>query len=107
MEPEKGVSALEVAAKAISNMKLGRIDDETTANIGVINGGRATNIVMDKLDMKAEARSHDPQKLEDEVAHIEKCFEDAIAERKLDDEDLPRLEVNRKDDYKAVQMSRG
>src|SRR3982750_3165596 len=43
--PEQGISAIRIAAEAISQMKLGRIDDETTANIGVIRGGEATNII--------------------------------------------------------------
>src|SRR5699024_1211095 len=47
IEPEKGVSALEIAAKAIAEMRLGRIDEETTANLGTIEGGAATNVVMD------------------------------------------------------------
>lgn len=79
MEPEKGISAIQIAAEAISNMKLGRIDDETTANIGLINGGQATNIVCDKVDIKAESRSRDQNKLEEQTQHMKKCFEDAAA----------------------------
>ncbi|MGC9361107.1 MAG: M20/M25/M40 family metallo-hydrolase, partial [Anaerolineae bacterium] len=63
VEPEKGVSAIRVAAEAIASMPLGRIDEETTANIGVISGGRATNIVPDRVEIKGEARSHDEAKL--------------------------------------------
>ena len=60
-------------------MKLGRIDEETTANIGIINGGRETNIVCDRVDIKAEARSRDNKKLEDQTAHMKECFEQAAA----------------------------
>ena len=48
IEPEKGVSAIIAASNAISRMKLGRIDDETTANIGQIEGGKARNIIPDR-----------------------------------------------------------
>jgi tripeptide aminopeptidase len=45
IHPEEGINAIKVASEAISKMKLGRIDAETTANIGLIKGGRATNII--------------------------------------------------------------
>lgn len=79
MEPEKGVSAVQIAAEAISNMKLGRIDEETTANVGIINGGQATNIVVDRVDIRAEARSRNEQKLNVQTAHMKECFEKAAA----------------------------
>jgi len=77
IEPEKGISAIQIAASAISGMKLGRIDEETTANIGVINGGQATNIICDKVVIKAEARSRSEQKLKEQTEHMKKCFLDA------------------------------
>ncbi len=55
--PEKGINAIEVAARAIAGMTLGRIDRETTANIGIINGGKATNIVPDSVFIQGETRS--------------------------------------------------
>src|SRR5918992_4768604 len=61
--PEQGISAIKIAAEAIAKMKLGRIDDETTANIGVIQGGEATNIITNFVLLKGEARSHDEDKL--------------------------------------------
>ncbi len=57
IDPERGVSAIQIAARAISGMRLGKIDSETTANIGIINGGSATNIICDRLDLKGEVRS--------------------------------------------------
>lgn len=72
--PELGVSAIEIAARAIAAMKLGRIDDETTANIGVIAGGEATNVVTDHVVMKAEARSLVMEKLDAQVAHMKSVF---------------------------------
>lgn len=61
--PEKGINAIIVAAKAISRMKIGRLDDETTANIGMIQGGQATNIVPDFVEVRGEARSLAEEKL--------------------------------------------
>jgi tripeptide aminopeptidase len=62
-QPEKGINALLVAATALTEMPLGRIDQETTANFGQIQGGRARNIVPDRVEMLGEARSHDRDKL--------------------------------------------
>lgn len=61
--PEKGISAVRLASQAISCMKLGRIDNETTANIGLIKGGCATNIVPDRCEFSGEVRSHSHKKL--------------------------------------------
>ncbi|MHB1293713.1 MAG: M20/M25/M40 family metallo-hydrolase [Anaerolineae bacterium] len=63
VNPEDGVNAIRAAAEAIAAMPLGRIDAETTSNIGVINGGRATNIVPDLVSIQGEARSRDREKL--------------------------------------------
>src|SRR3712207_8208916 len=61
--PEQGISAIKIAAEAIAAMKLGRIDEETTANIGVIEGGKATNIITNFVLLRVEARSHSEEKL--------------------------------------------
>jgi tripeptide aminopeptidase len=79
MAPERGVSAIKVAALAISRMRLGRLDEETTANLGLISGGRATNIVPDEVRIRGEARSHDLEKLAAQTAHMKACFEEAAA----------------------------
>jgi tripeptide aminopeptidase len=70
VHPEKGINAIKVASAAISRMKLGRIDRETTANIGIIHGGVATNIVPETVVFKGEARSHDISKLKRQVNHM-------------------------------------
>ncbi|HDL19237.1 MAG TPA: M20/M25/M40 family metallo-hydrolase [Bacteroidetes bacterium] len=73
MEPEKGINAILAAAKAVANLRLGRLDDETTANVGVINGGMIRNGVPDKATFLAECRSlnHDKaQALADEMVQI-------------------------------------
>ena len=71
--PSEGISAINIAAKAISRMKLGQIDDYTTANIGKFHGGSATNIVADEVVLEAEARSHDNKSIEQQVI-IEKSY---------------------------------
>ncbi|MGO8672392.1 MAG: M20/M25/M40 family metallo-hydrolase [Capsulimonadaceae bacterium] len=63
-EPENGVSAILIAARAIARMKLGRIDHETTANVGIIHGGVATNIIPATVTLKCEARSRRQPKME-------------------------------------------
>jgi tripeptide aminopeptidase len=79
MAPEHGVSAISAASNAISKMKLGRIDSETTANVGVIEGGKARNIVPDLVTIKAEARSRDESKLDAQVEHMKSVFESEAA----------------------------
>jgi tripeptide aminopeptidase len=64
IEPERGINSIKVASEAIANLKIGRIDNESTCNIGIINGGTATNIIPEKTYIKAEARSLNPQKLD-------------------------------------------
>ena len=76
--PEKGISALEVAAYALSHMKLGRIDKETVANFGVVSGGESSNIVMAKCSLVGEARSLSNDKLAKQTAHMKQVFEKAV-----------------------------
>jgi tripeptide aminopeptidase len=63
MYPEEGRSAIVAAARAIADLRLGRLDEETSANVGEIQGGTARNIVPDHCSFAAEARSHDERKL--------------------------------------------
>lgn len=77
--PEKGVSAITLAAKSIAKMKLGRIDEETTANIGSFQGGKQTNIVCDHVEIFAEARSLNKEKLDALIEHIKNKFEETAS----------------------------
>lgn len=77
--PEQGISAILVAAEALTKMKLGRIDAETTANFGVIQGGTATNIIPDRVDLKGEARSLVQEKLERQAEHMVEVIENTCA----------------------------
>jgi tripeptide aminopeptidase len=76
--PEKGINAIFLAAKAIAGMSLGRIDKETTCNIGLIEGGVAINIVPDLVLVQGEVRSHDEAKLQKVTADIVAAFETQI-----------------------------
>ncbi len=80
--PEEGINAIQVAGVALSRMKLGRIDEETTANIGIISGGRATNIVPDEVRLKGEVRSRNEKKLEKYTEQLKKITEDTAREFK-------------------------
>ncbi|OPX83766.1 MAG: Carboxypeptidase G2 precursor [Pelotomaculum sp. PtaB.Bin104] len=62
IKPEDGINAIQVAAYAIAQMQLGRIDEETTSNIGIISGGNAVNIVPDSVTLEGEARSLNTEK---------------------------------------------
>jgi tripeptide aminopeptidase len=77
--PERGLSAIKIAAEAIAAMRLGRIDDETTANLGVINGGRAGNVVPSEVVIRGEARSRNAAKLQSQTDHMIACFQEAVA----------------------------
>jgi tripeptide aminopeptidase len=96
--PEKGVNAIYAAARAIAGLELGRIDSETTCNLGIITGGMATNIVPEKVVVKGEARSHDPEKLEQVTRKIVSSFEDTA--RSLQNGDsVPRVTVTVEHDF--------
>jgi tripeptide aminopeptidase len=75
VEPEKGIDAVRVAAEAISEMPLGRIDDETVASIGTIAGGDARNIVPSLVRLEGQARSHDQQKLDSQLDAMRTAFD--------------------------------
>jgi tripeptide aminopeptidase len=77
VEPEKGIHAIKVAAEAIAAMPLGRIDEETVANIGIITGGEATNIVPAEVVLEGMARSHDQAKLDAQLHAIRTALAEA------------------------------
>src|SRR4051812_14254081 len=79
MYPEEGRSAIAAAARAIADLRLGRIDEETSANVGVIAGGTARNVIPDRCSLIAEARSHDEAKVADLVREMTETFAFAAA----------------------------
>jgi len=75
--PEKGVSAIMIGAEAIAKMKLLRIDEETTANIGTFEAIGATNIVSGSAKIVAEVRSLNVEKMRRQTEHMKSCFMEA------------------------------
>jgi len=79
--PEKGISAIAIAADAISRLPIGRLDDMTTANVGSIAGGRATNVITAAVDITGECRSLDPDRVEDLREQMERTMKQAAEDR--------------------------
>jgi len=102
--PENGINAISVAAKAISGLHLGRIDWETTCNIGLIKGGMATNIVPDLVTVHGEVRSHDETKLKTVTETILNAFHVTADEFKGNHGDLPRVEIDLEQDFPATHV---
>ncbi len=103
--PEKGISAILVAAQAIATLELGRLDAETTCNLGVIKGGDATNIVPKIVQVDGEVRSHDDGKLAEVTQHMINAFEKAAAshpERRQGE--LPWVNVDVHPDFKRTHI---
>lgn len=84
--PEEGRSAIRAAAAAVLGMPQGRMDDETTANVGRIDGGVATNVVPDTCRVVTETRSRDPEKLSAQVTAILDAATEAAAAHECDAE---------------------
>ena len=107
--PENGISAVEVAAYALSQMKLGRVDSDTVTNFAVIQGGKAINIVTDEVYLKADARSLKEEKLEKQLAHIRACFDKAVKKytKKIDGKICkPSYKMNVIKRYSAVNVDK-
>jgi tripeptide aminopeptidase len=105
--PEKGINAIQLASRAISKIDMGRIDEETTANIGLIEGGTATNIVPSLVKVTGEVRSHDAEKLAHNTKEIVRAFEDEIARYKAthpSDDGLPKLKATVREDFPLLKI---
>lgn len=72
--PEDGINAIQVSSKALARIELGRIDDQTTTNIGIISGGKAINIIPDSVYLEGEARSLEKKLMDLEIAKMDKIF---------------------------------
>ena len=90
MHPDDGRSAILAAARAISEFRLGRVDEDSTANVGTITGGTATNIVPEWCTFVAEARSHDERKLADLVQEMQDAITFAAGVAECDVETVAR-----------------
>ena len=104
--PEKGINAISLASKAIAKLELGRIDQETTCNIGIIEGGIATNIVPNLVKVKGEVRSHDEEKLNKITNEIVFSFNEVIENYKKmnPNDELPRVDINIKKDFPRTHI---
>jgi tripeptide aminopeptidase len=100
IEPEEGRSAIAAAARAVADLRLGRLDDQTTANIGLIHGGSARNIVPERCSLVGEARSHDEATLADVVREMTETFAFAAT---LED---CRVETTVTHSYRAYSLGR-
>jgi tripeptide aminopeptidase len=84
LRPEDGRSAIEAAAAAVGAMELGRLDDATTANVGVISGGTATNVVPGRCRLDAEARSLGDQRASEVIGAMAEACSWAASEHECD-----------------------
>jgi tripeptide aminopeptidase len=100
MFPEEGRSAIQAAAKAIADLRLGRIDDEATANVGTIAGGTAGNIVPEWCSFLAEARCHDERRLNELVQEMLDVFTFAATSSDCE------VETETRKDYRGYRFRR-
>ena len=104
LEPEKGINAIKILAQIITNLPTGRIDQETTMNIGKINGGKYINIVPDFAFAEGEMRSHHEEKLENLKKQIETTIKEVIETYPERSQELPSGEVNFTRVFKAFHI---
>ena len=109
LSPEKGISAIHLAARAIARLKLGRLDPESTANIGLIEGGTATNIIPESVVVHGEVRSHTLAKLEEHIQNIQEVFQDEV-DNWRDPESIvdgkPSLDFKVIEDYPVMKLDK-
>lgn len=99
INPEEGISAIKVAGVALSRMALGRLEEDTTANIGVISGGKASNIVPDEVILEGELRSKNEEKLEKHTSELKRVVENTVQEFNA------RVEVKVEREYYGYHLS--
>ena len=97
--PEKGISAIHVAAKALSRIPMGRLAPQMTSNAGTITGGTATNVVAERCSIEGEVRSFDPRAIEDHLGFLERTF------RSVAEEHGARLEMQTAVDFAPFVIS--
>ncbi|MCX8032807.1 MAG: M20/M25/M40 family metallo-hydrolase [Thermoleophilia bacterium] len=98
LDPENGRNAILAASRAVAAMRLGRLDDETTANVGVIRGGVASNIVPDLCELEGECRSHNEEKLARIAAEMVDAVHVAAAQTGVD------VDVHLEHEYSAFAL---
>jgi tripeptide aminopeptidase len=109
LSPEKGISAIHLAAKAIARLKLGRLDPESTANIGVIAGGTASNIIPETVLLQGEVRSHSVKQLQEYTEHMRLTFQEEVDNWSDPAGNIavrPSLDFSIIDDYPVMKLDR-
>jgi tripeptide aminopeptidase len=109
LSPEKGINAIHLAAKAMARLKLGRLDPESTANIGVIAGGVASNIIPESVTLQGEVRSHSVKLLAQHTEIIKSTFQEEVAGWSDPDGLVtvkPSLNFTIIDDYPVLKLDR-
>jgi tripeptide aminopeptidase len=107
LNPENGINAFCLAAKAIAELRLGRLDEQSTANFGLIRGGIATNIVPDLITLEGEVRSHSAEKLDEYTREIEATFHKTIDNWRdpfIHHEGLPSVNITVEKEYPALRL---
>ena len=104
--PENGVSAVVLASKMISSLSWGRIDHETTCNVGKIEGGVATNIIPETAVLLGEVRSHSREKRDDVIRDIRTASERVVAEARQNspDKTLPTVDIHFEEDFPGTNI---
>ncbi|HJS49820.1 MAG TPA: M20/M25/M40 family metallo-hydrolase [Gaiellaceae bacterium] len=108
MNPEDGRSAIAAASRAIADFRLGRVDEKTSANVGVITGGTARNVVPEWCSFTAEVRSHDERKAIELVREMleSAAFAASLAECEVESEVRPSFPGYRfREDDTAVRLA--
>lgn len=106
LHPELGINAIQVAARALAEVPLGRIDEYTTANVGLIHGGKATNIIPEEVELEGEVRSHNPKKLKQVQDQILGTFHRIALDFKSGpNPGLPLIKTEVVDDYPLMSVS--
>jgi len=109
MEPEKGINAIQAAAFAIAKLNLGRLDEESTTNVGVIKGGIIRNGVPDNVSFLAECRSLNHEKAEKICNEMESIIREAVTKNGSEveifiDNKCKAVQIN--PDSEVVQISK-
>jgi tripeptide aminopeptidase len=111
--PERGISAIGIAALAIADLQRGgwhglirKPEGDGTSNVGVIQGGAATNVVTDRVTVRAEARSHEPKFRQRIVRQIERAFRDAAKEVRNHNGHSGKIEFDGRLDYDSFLLPR-
>lgn len=112
LHPERGINAIQLAGRAIACLRLGRLDEESTANIGIVSGGKATNIIPDLVTLEGEVRSHSPERLTEHTTALIETIRKAVDDWQPDPGAQlgagirPALAVHLSDEYPAMHLSR-